>query len=162
MTHLDIILPFYNGSKFIREQLNSIQENDISDLKINLIIVNDASSESETKFLKSILPTNHIYIENQKNLGVIKSVEYGLKASISKYIMLCDQDDVWLPTKIKKFCVLRSPHIDKDSREHFEIRIYKRFIDITTTSPAILDLLLKTELPSGVSCSLKILESKVN
>jgi len=69
---------------------------------------------------------------------------------------------VALPTKIKKFCVLRSPHIDKDSREHFEIRIYKRFIDITTTSPAILDLLLKTELPSGVSCSLKILESKVN
>ncbi len=69
---------------------------------------------------------------------------------------------VALPKKIKKFCVLRSPHIDKDSREHFEIRIYKRFIDITTTSPAILDLLLKTELPSGVSCSLKILESKVN
>lgn len=69
---------------------------------------------------------------------------------------------VALPTKIKRFCVLRSPHIDKDSREHFEIRIYKRFIDITTTSPAILDLLLKTELPSGVSCSLKILESKVN
>ncbi len=60
---------------------------------------------------------------------------------------------VALPTKIKKFCVLRSPHIDKDSREHFEIRIYKRFIDITTTSPAILDLLLKTELPSVVSCS---------
>ena len=69
---------------------------------------------------------------------------------------------VALPTKIKKFCVLRSPHIDKDSREHFEIRIYKRFIDITTNSPAILDLLLKTELPSGVSCSLKILESQVN
>jgi small subunit ribosomal protein S10 len=39
---------------------------------------------------------------------------------------------VSLPTKIKRFCVLRSPHVDKDSREHFEIRIYKRFIDITT------------------------------
>ena len=37
---------------------------------------------------------------------------------------------VALPTKIKRFCVLRSPHVDKDSREHFEIRIYKRFIDI--------------------------------
>ena len=36
---------------------------------------------------------------------------------------------VSLPTKIKRFCVLRSPHIDKDSREHFELRIYKRFID---------------------------------
>jgi small subunit ribosomal protein S10 len=62
-----------------------------------------------------------------------------------------------LPTKIKKFCVLRSPHVDKDSREHFEVRIYKRFLDLQTNSPAILDLLLKTELPSGISCSLKIL-----
>jgi len=62
-----------------------------------------------------------------------------------------------LPTKIKKFCVLRSPHVDKDSREHFEVRIYKRFLDLQTNSPAILDLLLKTELPSGISCSFKIL-----
>ena len=67
---------------------------------------------------------------------------------------------VSLPTKIKRFCVLRSPHIDKDSREHFELRLYKRFIDISTTSPSILDLLLKTELPAGVSCSLKVLENK--
>ncbi len=68
---------------------------------------------------------------------------------------------VSLPTKIKRFCVLRSPHIDKDSREHFEIRLYKRFIDVTLLSPSILDLLLKTEFPAGVSCSLKII-SKVN
>jgi small subunit ribosomal protein S10 len=64
---------------------------------------------------------------------------------------------VALPIKIKRFCVLRSPHIDKDSREHFEIRLYKRFLDITTTSPSIFDFLLKTELPAGVSCALKIL-----
>ena len=64
---------------------------------------------------------------------------------------------VALPTKIKRFCVLRSPHVDKDSREHFELRLYKRFLDLNTNSPAILDLLLKTELPAGVACSLKIL-----
>ena len=64
---------------------------------------------------------------------------------------------VALPLKIKRFCVLRSPHVDKDSREHFEIRLYKRFMDITTTSPTIFDFLLKTEIPAGVSCSLKIL-----
>jgi small subunit ribosomal protein S10 len=67
---------------------------------------------------------------------------------------------VALPTKIKRFCVLRSPHVDKDSREHFELRLYKRFVDLNTDSPAILDLLLKTELPAGISCSLKILENK--
>ena len=66
---------------------------------------------------------------------------------------------VALPTTKRIYCVLRSPHVDKDSREHFEIRIHKRFIDINTTSPSILDLLLKTELPAGVSCSLKVLQN---
>lgn len=66
---------------------------------------------------------------------------------------------VSLPMRIKRFCVLRSPHVDKDSREHFEVRLSKRFIDIATSSPLALDILLKTELPSGVSCSLKILEA---
>jgi small subunit ribosomal protein S10 len=66
---------------------------------------------------------------------------------------------VSLPIKIKRFCVLRSPHIDKDSREHFELRLYKRFIDLDTKSPSVLDVLLKTELPSGIHCSLKILET---
>ena len=65
---------------------------------------------------------------------------------------------VSLPIRIKRFCVLRSPHIDKDSREHFELRLYKKFVDINTTSSSVLDLLLKTELPSGVACSLKVLE----
>ena len=66
---------------------------------------------------------------------------------------------VSLPIKIKKFCVLRSPHIDKDSREHFELRLYKRFIDVKANSPAVLDALLKTELPAGINCSLKVLET---
>jgi small subunit ribosomal protein S10 len=67
---------------------------------------------------------------------------------------------VSLPIKIKRFCVLRSPHIDKDSREHFELRLYKRFIDLEASSPSILDVLLKIELPAGINCSLKILQTK--
>jgi small subunit ribosomal protein S10 len=64
-----------------------------------------------------------------------------------------------LPIRIKRFCVLRSPHVDKKSREQFEVRLYKRFMDINTNSPSILDMLLKTELPAGVSCSLKVIEN---
>jgi small subunit ribosomal protein S10 len=67
---------------------------------------------------------------------------------------------VSLPIKIKRFCVLRSPHIDKDSREHFELRLYKRFIDLNANSPSVFDSLLKLELPAGINCSLKILEIK--
>ena len=66
---------------------------------------------------------------------------------------------VSLPIRIKRFCVLRSPHVDKDSREHFEIRLFKRFIDITSDSTEIFEFLLKINLPSGISSSLKVLKS---
>jgi small subunit ribosomal protein S10 len=65
------------------------------------------------------------------------------------------QSIVSLPVKIKKFCVLRSPHIDKNSREHFEIRIYKKFIDLKLESFLFLEKLLKLQIDSGVSCIIK-------
>ncbi len=58
---------------------------------------------------------------------------------------------VSLPTKKRIYCVLRSPHVDKDSREHFEIRIHKRIVEIYYNSEnAILDLLSEADLPPGV------------
>jgi small subunit ribosomal protein S10 len=66
---------------------------------------------------------------------------------------------VSLPMKIKRFCVLRSPHIDKDSREHFELRLFKRFIDLETNSSTVIDTLLKMELPAGICCTLKIIKN---
>lgn len=56
-----------------------------------------------------------------------------------------------LPTDKRIYCVLRSPHVDKDSREHFEIRIHKRIIDIYYNSNInIFELLSESDLPSGV------------
>jgi len=58
---------------------------------------------------------------------------------------------VTLPTQKRIYCVLRSPHVDKDSREHFEIRIHKRILEIYYNSEVpIFDLLSKADLPSGV------------
>ena len=58
---------------------------------------------------------------------------------------------VSLPTKKRIYCVLRSPHVDKDSREHFEIRIHKKIIEIFYNSEnTILDLLSEVDLPPGV------------
>jgi small subunit ribosomal protein S10 len=90
---------------------------------------------------------------------LIKFASKELKENLSKTDCKIS-GSVSLPMRIKRFCVLRSPHIDKDSREHFELRLSKSFVDITTNSLSILDVLLKTELPAGVSCSLKILENK--
>lgn len=58
---------------------------------------------------------------------------------------------VTLPTKKRIYCVLRSPHVDKDAREHFEIRVHKRILEIYYDSEVpIFDLLSKADLPSGV------------
>ena len=58
---------------------------------------------------------------------------------------------VALPTCKRIYCVLRSPHVDKDSREHFEIRIHKRILEIYYDSEVpIFDLLSEADLPSGV------------
>ena len=58
---------------------------------------------------------------------------------------------VTLPTRKRIYCVLRSPHVDKDSREHLEIRVHKRILEIQYDSEVpIFDLLSETDLPSGV------------
>jgi small subunit ribosomal protein S10 len=58
---------------------------------------------------------------------------------------------VTLPTRKRIYCVLRSPHVDKDSREHFEIRVHKRILEISyDTEVPIFDKLSEANLPSGV------------
>jgi len=60
-----------------------------------------------------------------------------------------------LPTEINRICVLRSPHVDKKSREHFEMRTHKRLIDILQASPKTMDALMHLDLPAGVDIELK-------
>lgn len=60
-----------------------------------------------------------------------------------------------LPTCKRIFTVLRSPHVDKKSREQFEIRIHKRLIDITQFTPQTVDALMKLDLPAGVDVEIK-------
>jgi len=61
-----------------------------------------------------------------------------------------------LPTDKHRFTVIRGPHIDKDSREHFEMRIHKRLIDIVEPNSKTIDSLQRIELPAGVDIEIKI------
>jgi small subunit ribosomal protein S10 len=61
-----------------------------------------------------------------------------------------------LPTHIQKFTVIRSPFIDKDSREQFEIRTHKRLIDIVEATSKTIDTLSRLNLPSGVKIDIKL------
>ena len=60
-----------------------------------------------------------------------------------------------LPTRIKKFSVIRSSFIDKDSQEQFEVRTHKRLIDIFEPTPQTVDALMKLDLPAGVDVEIK-------
>ena len=60
-----------------------------------------------------------------------------------------------LPTDINRFTVLRSPHVDKKSREQFEIRTHKRLIDILEPTAQTVDALMKLDLPAGVDVEIK-------
>lgn len=82
-----------------------------------------------------------------------------LNTSIKKLVEITKDNGVYktsiasLPTDKRIYCVLRSPHVNKDSREHFEIRTYKRIIEIYYNSSVninIFDLLEKSNLPAGV------------
>ncbi len=61
-----------------------------------------------------------------------------------------------LPTRIEKFTVLRSPHIDKKSREQFEIRTHKRLLDIVDPTSQTVDALMKLDLAAGVDVEIKL------
>ena len=63
-----------------------------------------------------------------------------------------------LPTRIEKFTVNRSPHVDKKSMEQFEIRTHKRLIDIFEPTPQTVDALMKLDLPAGVDVEIKAFE----
>jgi small subunit ribosomal protein S10 len=61
-----------------------------------------------------------------------------------------------MPTRIEKFCVNRGPHVDKKSREQFEVRTYKRLLDIIQPTPQTVDALMKLELAAGVDVEIRL------
>lgn len=103
-------------------------------------------------------------MENQRIRIRLKAYDYKLLDKSAKEIADAAKrtgasvsGPIPLPTKIEKFCVLRSPHIDKKSREQFEIRTHKRLIEIVDTSQQTMDAMGKLELSPGVDVDIKLI-----
>ncbi len=102
---IEVIVAHYNGSAFIREQLDSIIKNTLpKDAELLVKVIDDGSRPEEWERLKNVCRQwpEVKAVQNEKNLGVIRTFERGLRESQAEYVMLCDQDDVWLPFKIQK------------------------------------------------------------
>lgn len=87
---------------------------------------------------------------------------YLLKGSCNRIIEAANRTNtkvigpIPLPTKRTIYCLLRSPHVDKDSREHFELKVYSKIIDITKPSSQTIDALMKLNIPAGVDIEIKL------
>lgn len=99
---IDVLLPTYNGEKYLKEQIDSILNQTYKNIRI--IISDDCSKDSTPKILEEYKnKDNRIELYLQKeNIGVVKNIEFLLKKVKSNFYMLSDQDDVWLPIKIEK------------------------------------------------------------
>ena len=102
-------------------------------------------------------------MENQNIKIRLKAFDHGVldKSSVeivdtAKRTGAMVKGPIPLPTKLERYTVLRSPHIDKKSREQFETRTHKRLIDIIEPTPQTVEALMKLDLASGVDVEIKI------
>jgi small subunit ribosomal protein S10 len=100
---------------------------------------------------------------NQKIRIKLKSYDHNLVDKPSETIVRAVKSTgaivsgpIPLPTEKEIFTVLRSPHVNKKSREQFQLCTYKRLVDIYSTSTKTVDALMKLELPSGVDVEIKV------
>jgi small subunit ribosomal protein S10 len=105
-----------------------------------------------------------MYIVEQKKIRIrLRAYDHNiLDTSCKKMVAVLKQEEnvhyslVPLPTRRRIYCVLRSPHVNKDSREHFEIRTHQRIVDLYKPSVKAIDSLIKLDLPAGVDVEIKI------
>jgi len=100
---VSVILPTFNGSRFVRDAIESIQQQDFQDWE--LIVVDDGSRDATEEIVKklSLVDKRIRYLKNQQNFGIQKSLNRGLQEARGEYIARIDDDDTWIdPEKIKK------------------------------------------------------------
>ncbi len=105
------------------------------------------STDKNIKLISKQIKTfdvKNVVVTNKKKYEILKKKFKKIKGPIP------------LPTKIERYTVLRSPHIDKKSREQFETRTHKRLIDIIEPTPQTVEALMKLDLASGVDVEIKI------
>ena len=126
-----IVLPTYNGEKYLKEQIDSILNQTYS--KIKLIIADDCSTDSTREILKTYESDERITVFYQtKNQGVVKNIEFLLEKVETPYYMLADQDDFWLSEKVEKSLEL----------------LKKEDVDLVFGDLEVVDQNLKTIYPS--------------
>lgn len=116
---ISVLMPVYNAEKFLREAIDSILNQTFRDFEF--LIINDASTDNSKKFILSYKDPRIKYFENNKNLGVARTLNRGLRLAKGEYIARMDADDICFPDRLKlqydkiitdKNLVIISSHFD--------------------------------------------------
>ena len=139
---ISIILPAKNESAAIGETVAGIRQH-YPDAEV--IVVNDGSTDNTAEFSEA---AGAKVVHHPYSKGTGAAIKTGARVA----------GPIPIPTEINKYCVNRSPHVDKKSREQFEMRVHKRLIDVFEPTPKTIDSLMNLSLPAG--CDLCCLEWK--
>ncbi|MDD3138313.1 MAG: glycosyltransferase [Lachnospiraceae bacterium] len=100
MKKISVVMPVYNGEEYLREAINSILNQTFTDFEF--IIVNDGSTDGSEDIIKSYNDSRIVYLKNDKNKGIVYSLNRGLDEVKGKYIARMDCDDISLPYRFQK------------------------------------------------------------
>lgn len=110
MPKISVVMPVYNGEKYLREAIDSILNQTFSDFEF--IIINDASKDGTEEIIKSYEDDRIVYLKNEQNLGVAGTLNRGLGVAKGEYIARMDSDDISLPERLKKQVEYMDKHKD--------------------------------------------------
>lgn len=108
MARISVIMPVYNGEKYLSEAIDSILNQTFSDFEF--IIINDCSTDNTENIIKSYDDKRIRYIKNEKNLGVAETLNKGLDMAQGEFIARMDADDISLPNRFEKQLMFMNKH----------------------------------------------------
>jgi len=97
---ITILMPVYNGEKYLKKSIESILNQTFKDFEF--LIINDSSTDNSEKIIKSYADPRIIFIQNEKNIGVTKTLNRGLELATGEYIARMDADDISLTKRLNK------------------------------------------------------------
>lgn len=107
---ITVLMPVYNGEKYLSEAIESILKQTYKNF--NFLIINDGSTDASENIVKSYHDSRINYIVNERNMGIIKTLNKGLKLAQTEYIVRMDADDISLPTRLEKQIEFMDKHKD--------------------------------------------------
>lgn len=105
---VSVLMPLYNNEKYVKEAVQSILKQTFNDFEV--IIINDGSTDRSSKIAKAFKDKRIRVIDHKKNLGIVKSLNQGIKTAKGKYIIRMDSDDISRPNRFKRQITYMEAH----------------------------------------------------